>query len=159
MPSANVFGPETTKKLLKLANESAQKNKGRTVVVREPPMPGIFQTLQIGITDDAISAGSSGVVSVYQSGIDTTEDITAEVPSELTSEAVSAGKGVIAGWFQSEETWKIIAAECEDADPPDVVDVGNTNEPQTVTEEFSSVAGMTETYSSGSAMALIPLNE
>lgn len=83
---------------------------------------------------------------------------TAIIPTEtveltldwLTREQVSAGKEV--GYVESNGILRIILAECEDSEPPDVIDVGNENEPQSVTTTFESITGMTVTYFSGSSI-------
>lgn len=123
---------------------------------RLPRMLG-QQFLKIGKADGTIVAGDSGTVDVWRDQADTGEEITAELPSELTDQNISDGKGVAAAWFPDENEWKIIAAECEDSEPPDILESTNTSESQMLTTTFSDVAGLSVSYLSGSAIAAISI--
>lgn len=124
---------------------------------KQPKMVGGGVRLKIGKADGTIVAGDSGTVDVWRDQADTGEEITAELPSELTDQNISDGKGVAAAWFPDENEWKIIAAECEDSEPPDILESTNTSESQMLTTTFSDVAGLSVSYLSGSAIAAISI--
>lgn len=116
--------------------------------------------LKIGITDEVIAAGSSGVVSIWVRNasdvlVDTGVNIVASYLDWLTEEDISEGIEVLLGWFPDEGPsgiWRIIGAECEPPEGPDVIQVTSTNEPQLLTGFFKNVSGMALTYSSGTAI-------
>lgn len=65
------------------------------------------------VADGAITAGSSGTVSVYDGGSDSSYNVTAHLNWMHGSENVSSGKELLIRWFEDEAKWVIVAAECE----------------------------------------------
>ncbi len=73
------------------------------------------QTVKIGKADADITVGSTGTVSIWRAGVDTTEDETASLDWMAGTTQVSLGKEVMITWFADEGIWRITGAECEDA--------------------------------------------
>ena len=61
-------------------------------------------------TSAAISAGSSGTVTLNATGSPT---VTAHLDWMDGGEGISSGKEVLVRWFLQESKWRIVAAECE----------------------------------------------
>ena len=77
---------------------------------------GLGQTVKIGKADAAITAGSTGTISIWRDGADTTENIEdVELDWMHGSTDVSLGKQVMITYFADEAIWRITGAECEDA--------------------------------------------
>lgn len=71
------------------------------------------QTEVKGVADANIAKDTSGTVSVWRNGADTTANITAHLNWMHSDQQVSLGKQVIARWFGDEQKWVITHAECE----------------------------------------------
>jgi len=80
---------------------------------KAPRMVGQSQIVKIGKADAEITADSSGTVSIWRDGVDTGEDVTAELDWMHGSENISLGKEVLVTWFADEGIWRITGAECE----------------------------------------------
>ena len=73
------------------------------------------QTSKIGKADADITAGSTGTVSIWRDGADTTENIEdVELDWMHGGTKVSSGKQVMITFFADEGIWRITGAECED---------------------------------------------
>lgn len=68
----------------------------------------------VGKADYLISPDGTGEVSLWMSGSDTGENVTAHLDWMHGDVEVSAGKEVIVTWFVQEARWRITGAECED---------------------------------------------
>ncbi len=73
------------------------------------------QTAKIGKADADITTGSTGTISIWRAGVDTTENETASLDWMAGTTQVSLGKEVMITWFADEGIWRITGAECEDA--------------------------------------------
>ena len=74
------------------------------------------QTVKIGKADAQIPIDSTGTVSIWRDGVDTTENITGVKLDWMAGTTnVSSGKEVMITWFADEGIWRITGAECEDA--------------------------------------------
>ena len=82
----------------------------RFLILPEPSK----QTVKIGVADADIGVGTTGTISIWRSGFDTTEDVTAKLGWMAGTTQVSAGKEVLITWFADESIWRITGAECED---------------------------------------------
>ncbi len=75
-------------------------------------------TYEIKVKPNAdINAGSSGVCSIFIDGgeLASGEDITVHLNWMAGGEKISAGKEAIARYFEDEQKWVFVNAECEDA--------------------------------------------
>ena len=73
-----------------------------------------MQIVKRGKTDAGILSGNSGTVSIYRSAIDSGDNVTAHLLWAHGGQQVSADKEVFVAWFEDENKWIIIGAECED---------------------------------------------
>ena len=74
------------------------------------------QIVKIGKADADITADSTGTVSIWRAGVDTTENVEdVELDWMHGGTKVSAGKEVMITFFADEGIWRITGAECEDA--------------------------------------------
>ncbi len=72
------------------------------------------QIVKIGKADADITADSTGTVSIWRGGVDTTENVTdVELDWMHGGTKVSAGKEVMITFFADEGIWRITGAECE----------------------------------------------
>ncbi len=71
------------------------------------------QTVKIGKADADITVGSTGTVSIWRAGVDTTENETAKLDGRAGTTEVSSCKEVMITWFADEGIWRITGAECE----------------------------------------------
>jgi hypothetical protein len=71
------------------------------------------QLIRKGKTDAAITADSSGTVSIWSGGADTGDNVTAYLDWAHGDEDISLGKEVFIQWFADEQKWIITGAECE----------------------------------------------
>ena len=71
------------------------------------------QTVKIGKADADITVGSTGTVSIWRDGSDTTENEDAKLDWMAGTTQVSSGKEVMITWFADEGIWRITGAECE----------------------------------------------
>ena len=71
------------------------------------------QTVKIGKADADISVGSTGTISIWRDGSDTTENEDAKLDWMAGTTQVSSGKEVMITWFADEGIWRITGAECE----------------------------------------------
>lgn len=91
-------------------------------MVRQPPtkVSQIVSTVKvkIGKADSAITADSTGTISIYEwdgSTLSDTGDNIEDVRLDWMhgNEDISSGKEVLIMWFPAEKIWRIIGAECE----------------------------------------------
>ena len=73
------------------------------------------QIVKIGKADADIAVDTTGTISIWRAGVDTTEDETASLDWMAGTTQVSSGKEVMITWFADEGIWRITGAECEDA--------------------------------------------
>lgn len=66
-----------------------------------------------GKADSTITAGSSGTVSVWRGGSDTSYNVTGYLNWMHGSEDISSGKELVLCYFEDEAKWVIVNAECE----------------------------------------------
>ena len=72
------------------------------------------QNVKIGKADADITAGSTGTISIWRDGVDTTENVEAvELDWMHGGTKVSSGKEVMITFFADEGKWRITGAECE----------------------------------------------
>jgi len=71
-------------------------------------------TIKKGVADEAISADSSGDVSIKEDGVDIGENVDAQLNWMHNDEDISSGKEVLLQYFHEENAWVVIGAECED---------------------------------------------
>ena len=74
---------------------------------------GGMQTAKIGKADADIAVGTTGTISIWRDGSDTTENETAKLDWMAGTTQVSSGKEVMITWFADEGIWRITGAECE----------------------------------------------
>jgi hypothetical protein len=152
----HTFGPKTSAKILALVESTHPQGPTEGLIPDDyQTPPNRRRIIKRAVTDSAITAGSTGTVSIWKknptTGVleDTDVDETAYL-DWMTAEDISEGKQIVIDWTGSE--WLIIGAECEDATPPDVLSGSTTLKAQTLTNDFAEVGGMIETYKSGSAI-------
>ena len=71
------------------------------------------QTVKIGKADADIAVDTTGTISIWRDGSDTTENETAKLDWMAGTTQVSSGKEVMITWFADEGIWRITGAECE----------------------------------------------
>lgn len=84
---------------------------------------GVGRLFYKAVADSAITDGSSGTVSIWENGVDTGTNVTAHLNWVTGGEDISAGKELVIWWFDDEQKWVILIAECED--PPETPTLTN----------------------------------
>ena len=72
------------------------------------------QRVKIGKADSDISVDTTGTISIWRAGVDTTENVSAKLDWMAGTTQVSSGKEVMITYFADEAIWRITGAECED---------------------------------------------
>ena len=159
----HTFGPKTSAKILALVESTHPQGPTEGLIPDDyQTPPNRRRIIKRAGTDSAITAGSTGTVSIWKknptTGVleDTDVDETAYL-DWMTAEDISEGKQIVIDWTGSE--WLIIGAECEDATPPDAIASGTTDQPQSFNGTFKEVKGFTLQYLSGAAMVSVVADE
>ena len=104
--------------LRQMAAEFRAKNPG--TVTRQPsrqPQVLTRQRVKIGKTTGIVSAGDLATIDIWKRDGATAPAVTTETVDAyydwLSTESISSGKMVSIQWFQDENCWRIVGAECE----------------------------------------------
>lgn len=95
--------------------KSAPPNLDLEYMLHQDPQT-VFDTLiKKGKTDETIEPDQSGVVSIFEEGGDTGDNVTAHLDWAHSDERVSTGKEVFLQFWHDEDQWGIIGKACEDS--------------------------------------------